>query len=95
MHPHQLTRALGDVLDRNGNVVGKAEAWDEPEAEPEAEIDKSALAGKRVNKAGNVVSKSGEIYGRVIEGNVASMVGRMCDKDGESTLEEFISGPPH
>ncbi|KAK0388127.1 hypothetical protein NLU13_4371 [Sarocladium strictum] len=77
----------GDVLDRNGNVVGKAEAWDEPEAEPEQVVDNSALAGKRVNKAGNVVSKSGEIYGRVIEGNVASMIGRMCDKDGNIRSE--------
>lgn len=77
----------GDVLDRNGNVVGKAEAWDEPEAEAEEAVDNSALAGKRVNKAGNVVSKSGEIYGRVIEGNVASMVGRMCDKDGNIRSE--------
>jgi len=77
----------GDVLDRNGNVVGKAEPWDEPEAEPEAEVDNSALAGKRVNKAGNVVSKSGEIFGRVIEGNVASMIGRMCDKDGNIRSE--------
>ena len=38
----------GDVLDKVGNVLGKAERWTEPD-EPEAEVtDMSILAGKRV-----------------------------------------------
>lgn len=38
----------GDVIDRNGNILGKAERWTEPD-EPETEaIDLSLLAGKRV-----------------------------------------------
>jgi len=77
----------GDILDRRGNVVGKAEAWNEPEAEPEAAVDMSSLAGKRVNKAGNVVDGSGAIYGRVVEGNVKALVGRMCDKEGNILSE--------
>ncbi|KFA51416.1 hypothetical protein S40293_03201 [Stachybotrys chartarum IBT 40293] len=80
----------GDILDRRGNVVGKAEAWDEPEPvpeEPEAVVDRSALAGKRVNKAGNVVDGNGVIYGRIIEGNLASMIGRMSDKEGNIRSE--------
>ncbi|OTA05923.1 hypothetical protein A9Z42_0066460 [Trichoderma parareesei] len=77
----------GDILDRRGNVVGKAEAWDEPEAEPEAVVDKSSLAGKRVNKAGNVVDGSGAIWGRVVEGNIKALVGRMCDKQGNVLSE--------
>ncbi|UNI14842.1 hypothetical protein JDV02_001431 [Purpureocillium takamizusanense] len=80
----------GDILDRRGNVVGKAEAWDEPEPEPEepeAVVDRSLLAGKRVNKAGNVVDSNGTIFGRVVEGNVASLVGRMCDKEGNIMSE--------
>lgn len=77
----------GDILDRRGNVVGKAEAWDEPEAEPEAVADMSSLAGKRVNKAGNLVDGSGAIYGKVVEGNVKSLVGRMCDKNGNILSE--------
>ncbi|KAM0428550.1 hypothetical protein ACHAPT_006910 [Fusarium lateritium] len=77
----------GDILDRRGNVVGKAKVWEEPEPEAEVEVDKSALAGKRVNKAGNVVSRDGEIYGRVIEGHIGSLVGRMCDKDGNIRSE--------
>ncbi|OAQ65595.1 lea domain-containingprotein [Purpureocillium lilacinum] len=77
----------GDILDRRGNVVGKAEAWDEPEEEPEPVVDRSLLAGKRVNKAGNVVDSNGTVFGRVIEGNAASLVGRMCDKEGNIMSE--------
>ncbi|KAK7417802.1 hypothetical protein QQZ08_011498 [Neonectria magnoliae] len=77
----------GDILDRRGNTIGRAEAWDEPEPEPEEEVDNSALAGKRVNKAGNVVGSNGEIFGRVIEGHIGSLIGRMCDKNGNIMSE--------
>ncbi|EHA56972.1 late embryogenesis abundant protein, variant [Pyricularia oryzae 70-15] len=80
----------GDILDRSGNVVGKAERWEpepEPEAEPEPEVDRSILAGKRVNKAGNVVDSSGTIFGRVVEGDPKRMIGRMCDKKGNILSE--------
>ncbi|KAL8404309.1 hypothetical protein RB594_009244 [Gaeumannomyces avenae] len=85
--------ADGDILDRAGNVVGRAERWEEaepepePEEEPEPEADRSVLAGKRVNKAGNVVDGSGTIYGRVVEGDAKRMVGRMCDKKGNVLSE--------
>ncbi|KAI7759576.1 hypothetical protein LZL87_014409 [Fusarium oxysporum] len=72
----------GDILDRCGNTIGKAKRWEAPEEEPEKPIDNSALAGKRVNKAGNLVGESGEIYGRVIEGDVKKLVGRMSDREG-------------
>lgn len=76
--------ADGDILDRAGNVIGKAERLEaEPEPEPEPEADRSILAGKRVNKAGNVVDGSGVIYGRVVEGDPKTMIGRMCDKKGD------------
>ncbi|KAK4121595.1 hypothetical protein N657DRAFT_577384, partial [Parathielavia appendiculata] len=80
----------GDILDRGGNVIGKAERWEpepEKEPEPEPEVDKSILAGKRVNKAGNVVDGNGVIFGRVVEGDVKRMVGRMCDKKGNILSE--------
>ncbi|RGP68931.1 hypothetical protein FLONG3_7992 [Fusarium longipes] len=77
----------GDILDRRGNTVGKAKRWEAPEAEEEKPVDNSALAGKRVNKAGNLVSESGEIYGRVIEGDVKKLVGRMSDRDGNIRSE--------
>ncbi|KAK4191943.1 hypothetical protein QBC35DRAFT_485160 [Podospora australis] len=80
----------GDILDKGGNVIGKAVRWEpepEEEPEPEAEVDKSILAGKRVNKAGNVVDSAGVIYGRVVEGDPKKMVGRMCDKKGNILSE--------
>ncbi|KAK1975643.1 LEA domain-containing protein [Colletotrichum cereale] len=80
----------GDILDKSGNAIGKAERWEpesEPEPEPEVVIDNSALAGKRVNKAGNVVDKDGTIYGRIVEGDVKKLIGRMCDKEGNVRSE--------
>ncbi|CAD6440126.1 4cee9b08-9f60-43d2-84df-5730f086390b [Sclerotinia trifoliorum] len=74
--------ADGDILSASGNVLGKAQRWEAPEAEPVPEVDNSSLAGKRVNKAGNVVNKSGEIYGRVVEGDIKQLAGKMCDKNG-------------
>lgn len=74
--------ADGDVVDRNGNVLGKAERWDAPDEEPEPEVDMSILAGKRVNKAGNLVDKGGDIYGRLIEGDAKTLAGKMSDKLG-------------
>lgn len=80
----------GDILDKGGNVIGRAERWEpepEEEPEPEAEVNRSILAGKRVNKAGNVVDGSGTIFGRVVEGDPKRMVGRMCNKNGEILSE--------
>lgn len=82
--------ADGDILDRAGNVIGHAERWEEEEPEPELEPetpDLSSLAGKRVNKAGNIVDSSGSIWGRVVEGEPRRMVGRMCDKNGNILSE--------
>ncbi|KXJ84925.1 hypothetical protein Micbo1qcDRAFT_210345 [Microdochium bolleyi] len=74
--------ADGDILDKAGNVLGRAERWEAPEPEPEPEVDNSILAGKRINKAGNAVDKHGDIYGRVIEGALPRLIGKMCDKQG-------------
>jgi hypothetical protein len=59
------------VIDKNGNVVGKAERYQEeepePEPEPEAEAeDLSVLEGMKVNKAGNVVDDNGKLFGRIV-----------------------------
>ncbi|KAI0887728.1 uncharacterized protein GGS22DRAFT_88474 [Annulohypoxylon maeteangense] len=74
--------ADGDILDKTGNQLGHAERWEEEEPEPEPEIDNSALAGKRINKAGNAVDSHGDIYGRVVEGDLRRLIGKMCDKNG-------------
>ncbi|KAI1758472.1 hypothetical protein F4782DRAFT_525169 [Xylaria castorea] len=74
--------ADGDILDRAGNTLGRAERWEAEAEEPEPEIDMSSLAGKRINKAGNAVDSRGDIYGRVIEGSLSRLIGKMCDKSG-------------
>ncbi|KAI1370381.1 hypothetical protein F4677DRAFT_438558 [Hypoxylon crocopeplum] len=74
--------ADGDILDKAGNQLGRAEPWEEEEPVPEPEVDTSALAGKRINKAGNAVDKHGDIYGRVVEGDLKRLIGKMCDKNG-------------
>jgi len=76
----------GEIVDKIGNVIGKAERWEEPEPEPEPEeapVDLSALAGKRVNKVGNVVDSNGDIYGRIVDGDPKKLAGKMCDKNGQ------------
>ena len=75
----------GEVLDTVGNVLGKAERWEEEEEEvPEPETaDLSSLAGKRVNKLGNVVDASGSIFGRIVEGDAKKLAGKMVDKNGD------------
>ncbi|KAI9840170.1 MAG: hypothetical protein M1837_001883 [Sclerophora amabilis] len=70
----------GDIVDKVGNVLGKAERWEEEEAPA---VDNSALSGKRVNKLGNVVDEHGGLYGRVVEGDPKKLVGKMCDKEGK------------
>lgn len=77
----------GDILDRRGNVIGKAKPWEEPVEVPEEVVDMSSLAGKRVNKTGNVVDSNGQIWGRVIDGDVKALVSRMCDKEGNIMSE--------
>lgn len=73
----------GDVVDKIGNVLGKAERWTEEEAPEPEKIDMSALAGKRVNKLGNLVDSHGSIYGRLIQGDAKKLVGKMSDKNGD------------
>ncbi|KAK5172313.1 uncharacterized protein LTR77_003951 [Saxophila tyrrhenica] len=70
----------GDILDKYGNVKGHAEYYEEPEEE---EVDLSALAGTRINKNGNAVDFSGQIVGRVVEGEVKSMIGKKVDGQGQ------------
>ena len=70
----------GDITDKNGNGIGKAERVEDPE--PEAKVDQSLLAGKRVNKSGNVVDERGSLFGKVVEGDVKQLIGKMCDKEG-------------
>ncbi|EEY23019.1 conserved hypothetical protein [Verticillium alfalfae VaMs.102] len=77
----------GEVQDRQGNVLGRAERWEPEEEEAAPEVDNSLLAEKRVNKAGLVVDSHGTAFGRVVEGDVAKLINRMCNKKGEVLSE--------
>ncbi|OCL03561.1 hypothetical protein AOQ84DRAFT_227241 [Glonium stellatum] len=78
----------GDIIDKKGSVVGHAERWEEPEAEPEPEPevepeDLSILAGRVVNKQGNVIGDEGVPIARLVEGNAKELAGKKCDKNGQ------------
>jgi hypothetical protein len=75
----------GDIIDKRGTVVGHAERYEEPEEEeaPEEEApDLSILAGKTLNKQGNVIGEDGTPIGRLVEGNAKELAGRKCDENG-------------
>ncbi|KAJ5644461.1 hypothetical protein N7507_010472 [Penicillium longicatenatum] len=75
----------GEILDRHGSVIGRAERWEEPEPEPEEEEavpDLSALNGLSCNKAGYVIGSEGFPIARVVEGNPKELAGKKIE-DGE------------
>ncbi|KAI6965836.1 hypothetical protein KC327_g14846, partial [Hortaea werneckii] len=87
----------GDIVDKNGNTIGKAERW-EPE---EKERRVNPMSGKRVNKEGEVRDENGDLIGRLTDGNLGHCVGQEIDdagnvvdvdgnKIGECTLLENI-----
>jgi hypothetical protein len=69
----------GDVLDKNGNTLGKAERW----AEEEKEISKHPAAGRKVNREGNVVDENGDVIAKLTEGEVTKCAGKEIDNDGD------------
>lgn len=72
----------GEILDRHGSVIGRAERYEEPEPEEEAGPDISVLNGLSCNKAGYVIGPEGYPIARVIEGNPKGLVGKKIE-DGE------------
>jgi len=68
----------GDVLDKNGNSLGKAERW-EPE---EKERHVNPMSGHKVNKEGEVRDADGNLLGMVTEGNVKNLIGLEVDDNG-------------
>lgn len=90
----------GDVVDKNGNKIGKAERW-EPE---EKKRDVNPMSGRKVNKEGEVRDADGNLIGKLTDGNLATLVGKVIDdngyvvdnegnKIGECTLLEHIPEP--
>lgn len=68
----------GDINDKNGNVIGKAERW-EPE-EKERRIN--PMAGMRVNKEGEVRDENGDVIGRLTAGDLGHCAGLEIDDNG-------------
>ncbi|CAK4031346.1 LEA domain containing [Lecanosticta acicola] len=87
----------GDINDKNGNTIGKAERW-EPE---EKERRVNPMSGKRVNREGEVRDENGDLMGKLTMGDLGHCVGQEIDdagnvvdvegnKIGEVTLIENI-----
>ncbi|RDW65830.1 uncharacterized protein DSM5745_09569 [Aspergillus mulundensis] len=90
----------GDILDKSGNTIGKAERW-EPE---EKKRDINPMAGRKVNREGEVRDADGNLIGKLTSGNLSSLIGKEIDdngyvvdndgnKIGECTLLENIPEP--
>lgn len=68
----------GEIIDKNGNLIGKAERW-EPE-EKERRIN--PMSGRRVNKEGEVRDEDGNVMGRLTAGDLGHCVGLEVDDNG-------------
>ncbi|KAL2812514.1 hypothetical protein BJX63DRAFT_244728 [Aspergillus granulosus] len=90
----------GDILDRNGNTIGRAERW-EPE---EKKRDVNPMAGRKITREGEVRDTDGNLIGKLTSGNLSQLIGKEIDdngyvvdndgnKIGEATLLEHIPEP--
>ncbi|KAJ6039583.1 hypothetical protein N7444_008488 [Penicillium canescens] len=73
----------GDIMDKRGNVIGRAEPYTPSEHSEEPEEDLSELEGMTVNKFGNVVDETGAVFGRLISGNPKKLNGKKVDGEGQ------------
>ena len=90
----------GDILDKAGNSIGKAERFTPEEKERQV----NPMAGHHVNREGEVRDENGELIGRLTEGNLGTCIGKEIDDNGyvvdndgnrigECTLIENIDEP--
>ncbi|KAE8354548.1 hypothetical protein BDV28DRAFT_164117 [Aspergillus coremiiformis] len=68
----------GDILDKNGNSIGRAERW-EPEEKPR---NVNPMAGRKVTREGEVRDVDGNLIGKLTSGNLATLVGKEIDDNG-------------
>jgi len=91
----------GDVVDKNGNTLGRAERW-EPE---EKKRDINPMSGRKINKEGEVRDADGNLIGKLTAGNLQTLIGKEIDdngyvvdndgnKIGECTLIENLEEEP-
>jgi hypothetical protein len=67
------------VLDRNGNTIGRAERW-EPEEKAKTH---NPVAGRKVNREGNVVDENGDVIAKLTDGDIKKCAGKEIDEDGD------------
>ncbi|EAW15175.1 LEA domain protein [Aspergillus clavatus NRRL 1] len=68
----------GDILDKNGNTIGRAERW-EPE---EKKRSVNPMSGRKVNRQGEVRDADGNLIGKLTSGNLGTLVGKEIDDNG-------------
>lgn len=73
----------GDIMDKRGNVIGRAEPYTPSEPSEESEEDLSELDGMTVNKFGNIVDETGAVFGRLVSGNPKKLNGKKVDGEGQ------------
>lgn len=90
----------GDILDKNGNTIGRAERW-QPE---EKKRNVNPMAGRKVTREGEVRDVDGNLIGKLTSGNLPTLIGKEIDDNGnvvdnddnrlgECTLIENIPEP--
>jgi hypothetical protein len=67
------------VLDKNGNTIGRAERW-EPEEKAKTH---NPVAGRKVNREGNVVDEDGDVIAKLTDGDIQKCAGKEIDEDGD------------
>ena len=71
----------GQIWDNAGNVIGRAELVQGASSGPEGPF--AGFDGNKIQKDGTVTVESGDIIGRVIEGDIKRLVGHTVDEDGD------------
>ncbi|KAF1959269.1 hypothetical protein CC80DRAFT_406729 [Byssothecium circinans] len=71
----------GQIWDNAGNVIGRAELVQGAKSGPEGPF--AGFDGNQIQKDGTVTSQSGDIIGRIVEGDVKKLVGHTVDEDGD------------
>ena len=71
----------GQIWDDAGNVVGRCELVYGENTEPEGPF--AGFEGLQIQKDGTVTMPSGDIIGRIIEGDIKRLMGHTVDEDGD------------
>ncbi|OJD25486.1 hypothetical protein ACJ73_03150 [Blastomyces percursus] len=68
----------GDIIDKAGSVIGKAERWEQEQRKR----DINPMSGRKANKEGEVRDADGNLIGKLTDGNLHNLVGKSIDDNG-------------